>query len=83
MMLTDIVMYFGLEKAEEVCGFSMGSGWPIKKARPVTQMRVFIASNGAVEMDDALIDLILQVAKVENKKRLSRNTYDPKGKNDE
>lgn len=46
MMLTDIVMYFGLEKAEEVCGFSMGSGWPIKKARPVTQMRVFIASNG-------------------------------------
>ncbi len=83
MMLTDIVMYFGLEKAEEVCGFSMGSGWPIKKARPVTQMRVFIACNGAMSIDDALMDLILEVAKIENSNRLARNTYEPKVKNDD
>ncbi len=83
MLLSKIIDVFGLEKAEEVCGFSFGKGWPTKKARPVTQMRVFIACNGAMSIDDALMDLILEVAKIENSNRLARNTYEPKVKNDD
>lgn len=84
MTSSEAIAFFGSEEAaSKAAGCGNGSFKFCEHIRPMLQMRVFIASNGAVEMDDALIDLILQVAKVENNKRLSRNTYDPKGNNDE
>lgn len=67
MLISDVVNYFGIEKAEQICGFNMRKHG-VSEMRPIAQMRVYIASGGELAIDDNIMVLIKQIARIESKK---------------
>lgn len=72
MLISDVIAHFGsVEKAEQICGFNMRKAG-ISEMRPISQMRVYIASGGELAIDDNVMTLIMQIARIESKRMMSQ-----------
>ena len=68
MRIDTVVMYFGLERAEDICGFALKRRDCDTLLRQQAQMRVHIASKGEIPCDEHLLGQIMQIARIESNK---------------
>ena len=65
MTSTEAIAFFGSEEAaSKAAGCGHGSFKFCEHIRPMLQMRLYIASNGQLSLDDSLAALIADVVKV-------------------